>query len=573
MELRIATKPYDMKIRRNAIKILTTVIWLITPINFNVFGGNIGIWDRFEKAVSNSEAYQDPYRGVKLNVAYTRPDGTVLGFPGFHDGGDTWRFRMMPDQLGIWNYTASFSDGSPGVSGSFTCVQSDLPGMLTADEENPMWFGFKGGRHVLIRSFHAGDKFFSDSGNSKTGEAWSAALRSEFLDWAQAQGYNMLSIASHYMKRDTPPRGRFYDLPKLWNKAARTPEASEYRQMEGVLDDLDRRRIMVFPFAGFFGQSAEFPTDQDDQQLYLEYTIARVGSYWNILYQIAGPEPAIRNDLFQGGSMSRADINRVGEIIKGLVMPGQLVSCHNETGKNSVDIYSDENWHGYGCVQGPKTTRRASLSAGLLASHHPSRPLYAQETLWYGNNIHPDYSDADLRKNAYVINMSATALNFAENAGNSSSGFSGTLLLGERTQAKHDIIRKVWDYFETVDFWKLSPNQSLVDSGYCMAEVGSEYLVYLDAGGSVNIAIEPGQDYQVTWINARDTTDRRSGGSTPHGRNLTAPAAGDWLAHLVATKDTATGAPQDRQGRRAGAGASRRKSDQWQRRCRSSRWE
>ena len=127
-----------------------------------------------------------------------------------------------------------------------------------------------------------------------------------------------------------------------------------------------------------------------------------------------------------------------------------------------------------------------SLGDGLLASHHPFRPLYAQETLWSGNQHgHPDYSDDELRKNAYVILFSGAALNFSDNGGprvedigNSSSGFSGTLELDDRRQWRHDIVKRVWDFVETIpDWWTMRPRQDLVRAGRCLACEGERYLM------------------------------------------------------------------------------------------------
>jgi hypothetical protein len=58
--------------------------------------------------------------------------------------------------------------------------------------------------------------------------------------------------------------------------------------------------------------------------------------------------------------------------------------------------------------------------------------------------------------------------------------------------------------------------------------------VYLDKGGTVNVSVRSGR-YTVTWINARDTSDKRHAGTTNDGRNLSAPNTGDdWLLLLVA---------------------------------------
>ncbi len=78
----------------------------------------------------------------------------------------------------------------------------------------------------------------------------------------------------------------------------------------------------------------------------------------------------------------------------------------------------------------------------------------------------------------------------------------------------------------------MSPAQDLVNNGYCLAEPGRRYLVYLESRGNVNISIVPGE-YSVKWINAQDTGKRIEGKSTITGQNLQSPSTGDdWLVHL-----------------------------------------
>lgn len=476
----------------------------------------VGQWDRFELVVRNAKTYADPYRDVTLDVTFTRPDGGKAEFWGVYDGGATWRIRFMPDQRGTWRYTARFSDGAAGASGSFTCVASTLPGMIARDETNPLWFGFKGGKHLLVRSFHAGDRFFARN--------WPDAERKRFLDWAQQQGYNTLSIASHYLNRDAEGRGKGWETPALWPL-----NAAEYQRMERVLDDLARRRLIVFPFAGFLGRASNFPREPKEQELYLRYTMARLGAYWNLMFNVGGPEPELKNNAY----MTRAEVNRAGALIRRLDVFGHLLTVHTPTGDNP---FRDETWLDYVTLQGPKTFDQRELSVGLLRNH-ASKPLYAQETLWSNNytvtrRYGRDYTDDDIRKNAYTILMSAAALNFADNRGDSSTGFSGTLKLEDRHATRHDIVKKVWDFFETLPFYRLSPRQDLVTNGFCLAEEGREYLVYLPSGGPVNVKLKPGS-YAVVWINARETKEKRDGGATTTGENLSAPDAGDWFLRLT----------------------------------------
>jgi hypothetical protein len=377
---------------------------------------------------------------------------------------------------------------------------------------------------------HVGDRFFA--GN------WPEEKRAAFLDWAQAQGYNLLSVASHYLNRPEPGRGEGWATPALWPLDVRA-----YRKVERILDDLSARRMMVYPFAGFFGRAANRPTQPQEQELYVRYTLARFGAYWNVLLNVSGPEPLLRTRP----TMTRAEVNRLGTLIASLDVYSHPLSAHNRTGD---DEFMGEPWPTYTILQGPKTVNLDLLGDTLLDNHHPTRPLYAQETLWSGNQHgHPDYGDTELRKNAYVIVMSAAALNFSDNGGprvedigNSSSGFSGTLDLGDRRQWRHDIVKRVWDFLETVPFYSMHARQDLVSAGRCLAQVGERYLVYLPCGGAVDVAVQGGP-YNATWINAQDTADHRpavpSGGRGPaapsgDSRRWVAPVDGDdWLLYLT----------------------------------------
>ncbi len=192
------------------------VCTLILPI----VAQDVPLWGKFETRIDyqslkgQSHSFSDPFYGVELNATFTSPTGRNITWWGFYDGngssgqtGDIWKIRFMPDELGRWRWRAEFSDGTAGGSGSFECVASDIEGMISVDSGNPMWFGFTGGGHILIRGLHVGDRFFASN--------WPAEKRTAFLDWFQGQGYNTLSIASHYLNRDVEGRGRGWETPRL----------------------------------------------------------------------------------------------------------------------------------------------------------------------------------------------------------------------------------------------------------------------------------------------------------------------------------------------------------------------
>lgn len=528
----VSTLPFHLALRSG---ILTTAC-LVASTGFAA-GGSVPRFSRFEASVTNENRYANPFRDVTLDVTYTAPDGRTIAFWGFHDGGTTWRFRFMPDAIGTWRYEAKFTENSvanvsavptttrtlPALAGTFECVASDLPGQIVVHRGNPQWFGWRSGDAMLVRALHIGDRFFARN--------WNDDKRAAFLDWAQQQGYNTLSIASHYLNRAVPGRGEDWDTPKLWPL-----DPGEFQRMERILAELERRRIIVFPFAGFFGREAHFPGAHSEQTRYLRYTLARLAPSWNLLWNVSGPEPLLRRRPV----LTFEEVNRLGTEIAGLDPFQHPISVHNFTGD---DAFKEQPWHTFGTLQGPKTFDRAKLRDGLLKNHHARKPLLAQETLWSGNSVHiranqgQDYSDVDLRKNAYVIHFSAAYLVFADNDGDSSTGFTGSMDLTHRRQARHDVIKRVWDTVAPLPWQRTRPRPDLVSTqggkghAFCLADVGQTYLVYLESPVPVSISL-PGGAYRVAWINAQ-TGARQSSPDTSDGANLTPPAGGDdWILVL-----------------------------------------
>jgi len=488
----------------------------------------IGCWDVFEIALQSERTYANPFRDMQVKGEFFNPSGKLIRVCGFYDGEQSWKVRFMPDQAGIWEYRTRSSDTSMIVQGRFECLPSDIPGLISVYRENPIWFGYMNSSAVLIRSLHCGDRFFANQDNHKTGEKWSVHLREEYLDWVQGQGYNMLSIASHYLNRQEEQRGLGWNTPVLWDEELQQPDPMEFSRMEEVLDDLHVRQIIIYPFAGFFGRGSGFPKDEAEQDLYLEYTIARLGSYWNILYMIGGPEPLLRKRPY----LPEEEIDILAMKIKELDVYGHLLSIHNRTGD---DHFIEYIWHDYGILQGPKTTDRESLSRIMLENHHPERPLYMQETLWPGNKHHPDYTLEDVRKNALVMLLSGGAINFGDMKGNSSSGFSGKIEFNQKVQERHDIIHGVWNFFESLPWYQMKPRQDLVNRGYCLAKEGQYYLVYSEDAESLEIKIIPGK-YSGSWIDAKTFKEEipipEINGST---KLIPPESRKEWLLYIQAT--------------------------------------
>lgn len=454
-------------------------------------GSAIARWALFEGTLTHPAPPADALRGVELRTEFTAPDGQVARFWGYHDGGATWRFRFSPDQVGRWRYAARFSDDAAEVSGEFACTTSDLPGPLTRWRENPTWFATAAGGPVVVRSFHVGDRFFAEN--------LEAGTRTRFLDWAQAQGYNLLSIGSHYLNRNAPGRGQGWRTPRLWDAGTRSVRPGEYAKAEAILDELGTRHFYVHPFAGFIGRHSEFPVDPADQELYVRYTLARFAPYWNVLLNVAGPEPLWKPEGYEN-RMSFAEVNRIGQMIHRLDPFGRLLSVHNASGD---DPFRFSSWASYSTLQGGPAEKGDDLPAlhnFLFRNHTGDRPIYAHEVLWPGNHLHAELTADQLRRKALVMLFAAAAINFADMSGDSSTGYSGTLDPAERHSERHAAVKSAWDFFAKVPFGRLRPTWDVVKRGPCLADEGHEYWVYLAQGGATELASALPAGWRGEWL-------------------------------------------------------------------------
>jgi hypothetical protein len=79
------------------------------------------------------------------------------------------------------------------------------------------------------------------------------------------------------------------------------------------------------------------------------------------------------------------------------------------------------------------------------------------------------------------------------------------------------------------------PRGDLASSGYCLADPGKEYLVYLPDGGEVTVDLKAAsRTFAVEWIDPRTGTatdaDRVQGGSPC---SFKAPEEGDWVLYVL----------------------------------------
>ena len=153
--------------------------------------------------VTNSKSYSNPfdYRVIELRATFTSPSGKKFNYFGFYDGngkggqnGDVWKLRFMPDKVGTWKYSYSWTDGTSGGSGSFKVVDTGLPGPLAVASDNAWYFKNARGDRFDFRGYdlHQADTF-APGGDPYTGDrSWfKNIIQNDLVE----RGYNFTMIS------------------------------------------------------------------------------------------------------------------------------------------------------------------------------------------------------------------------------------------------------------------------------------------------------------------------------------------------------------------------------------------
>ena len=513
------------------------LILLVFIFKLNTTGRTVALWDRFETTIINNKTYANPFKDVVLNAVFTSPSGKTYGFFGFYDGdgeggqtGNVWKLRFMPDELGAWSYTCSFSDGSIGKSGSFKCtVRAAKPGPLCKDPADGRWLKFANGERFYPRGYYASEIFTAKSPH------WENLIDTFF---GQTYKYN-LCCTIFWQGRlldsknwNNLPYNGFYptvdgDYTKL-NIAA-------WQHVDEVLQRLESCGAVWFNFDGFVpnvgGDMGPQLLDFEAQKTYTRNVVARLGPYWNIIWNIAfeWDEPQCFGD-------NPAAVSRLADYIKTIDPWGHLVAVHDEayytTGSEVIaDLHTDF----------PVLQSDAGRSDSAVANSEKMQqfsgdwPVYAQEVCWEGTGkLNAD----QIRTGGWGVVLGGGILNYAEQFGGPNSGTPQNFGDGRALP----YIEIMFDFMESIPYYRMKPHNEFVsDGGICFAAPGELYVIYIpaaDDGRATTIKNLDNKNYNARWFNPRtaDYTDITASPAALSQWTLPAapePAEKDWVCVLT----------------------------------------
>lgn len=298
--------------------------------------------------------------------------------------------------------------------------------------------------------------------------------------------------------------------PAFFNKGERAIRAARERDIIiSVVFFLDGEDAG----ADAFGKGRLFG---DDARPYYRYVNARFGAYSNVTWDVTNEWHLFRNAWW---------VEQMGTYLRGIDPYHHLISTHGRGDfpwalSQWPDFALYQLWDESGRHEPMRKRRESNSQRGIpipqINEEYGYEDTYPEK---WGGNRRPPSRNADWRRRlAWEIAMAGCYQTTGENANRNGDGKNpatpGGWISGGFDDSMHMLegYRHMVDFFESLPYWKLE-----AASPHVLAESGVRYVVYLPAGGQVNLVLSPGR-YRV----------RRFEPLSGHWTDAGSAEGGDW---------------------------------------------
>jgi hypothetical protein len=529
-----------------------------TQVGFTQSAATVNTFDFVEVtlAIGQPDA-ANPFTDVAVTGHFGRDGAAPLKVDGFCDAADgsVFRIRFMPASAGRHTFSVRYQQGDfeRSHTGTFTAHDAKRRGQLRVDPEYPEHFIWAG----------TGERYFWNGTTTYYLMGWEddAVIR-QAIDRLAALKVNRLRVLVYGRNEDRPwgqpvkttPDFKLYLNP--W-PATRPDDVKNpgfdltrfnvpfWQKYERMLRHARERDVIVSVIFFIGGQVLPTPFEaySDKEQFFYRYGVARLAAFSNVTWDL-GNEHDFHREFPKWADW-------LGPLVKEWDPYKHLASAHNKIfrtpGKTWIDLQLIQRWDsGQNTYMLSERVKQAATGRVIPQVNEE----YGYEDLWEKT---PGQRAADTRRRcAWEIAMAGCYQTTGETA-NRGVGFPPDTGGGWVSGRGDDTMTMLHGYAHMVDFltsfdwWRALPQNELVrGGGFCLAEKGKLYAVYLPRPATVTISLEPG-NYQARWFNPR--SGQWSEAPVASGPRWTPPAPaddGDWallLRHDPQLRDTTPPAP------------------------------
>jgi hypothetical protein len=347
-------------------------------------------WRVCEIPLESKAAYSNPFLDVDVRADFMGPSGKTITLLGFWDGGNNWKVRFAPTEIGIWRYhvyaTNTADEGLNNIEGSIECIP--YGGSLDIYKHGFLKVGPRG-RYLVYNDntpfFWLGDTHWTFVTEERLDESNCPKYESQFkacVDKRAQQKFNVYQCNF----RDGKDAGLFgkYKEYLLDTESGLLPNIEFIKSNPDpkIAYIADKGFVIAAGFSWFDAILSEGALKR--YKLLAKYLVARYGAY-PIIWTLAGEIPG-----YFGGEMEEEITKKWREValtVEECDGYGALQSVHLATDRPFPQVYQGESWYDFTMSQAGHGDLpvNASMYSGYRRMY-PSVPLVESESLYEGIN-------------------------------------------------------------------------------------------------------------------------------------------------------------------------------------------
>jgi hypothetical protein len=429
----------------------------------------------FELSEAEAAAHPHPYASVELRVEFRSPRRRTYGMSGYWDGGRRVVVRFAPTEEGQWDYLVSSNiAGWNGKTGSFSAAGSPSPGFILPANVHHWQYAEKSSAGLYQPHLWLGANELLFGGMDDT------AFRA-MADARAAQKF-------------THVRGFVLAGPSGGQFAAGEPNLDYFRRLDGHVRYLNQKGLIAdLVLAGGEGTITKlFPTWQDRKR-FVRFVAARYAAM-NVTWETV--------DQFEPYPDGRALMQEIGAALQEA---DPYRHPRTSGARITSSVLLDDKWANF--------AQHATTDGNVNAVE---RQLYPVPFVNVAVGRDTASDTAAFRRQLWNATMDG--------------GYVTCSAAGEANARA----AKAWsEFMDDTRYWELEPYFD-VDGGRAVALEDTEYVVYVERPGPVELSVEK-HSYDVFWMNPADgaITPVKKKFSGDHFTGEPPDRSHDWVLHVV----------------------------------------
>jgi hypothetical protein len=480
-------------------------------------GSRISRWQPHDFTFTSREEPANPFR-VPFSAEVTGPNNAKLTIPGFYDGNGTWKIRVSPTAEGKWQLvTHSPVPALDGQRVEFVCVPNGAQGHggVRVDARHPRHFVCEDGTRFFPLGYECDWLWALDATNAELPTV------NRFLDKLATNGFNYV-LLNAYAHDTSWAKGKTsdddYGPPPLyaWAGTNEQPDHSRFnlaywQHYDRVIAALNDRGMVAHVMIKVYNKMVNWPAKgsaEDDQ--YFRWLIARYCAFPNVHWD------------FSKESNNEKDLDyKLGRI---------KFIRDNDPYRRGITTHTDLQTYDSGAYNGVLDYR----SDQVHSKWHDSLLKHRQQHAWPVLNVEFGYEHGPqgLDDKTYSVvqppeEVCRRAWEVCLAGGYGAYYYTYTawdVIRPEDSPPGYRYFHQLREFFEGTGYWRMEPSDELVSEGFCLAEPGREYIVFLNKPASFTLRLEGlTAAAKAEWFHPF-TGQRRDAGTLGNGvRQLTPP--------------------------------------------------